>query len=268
MGSHEWFSQVLSPNNFGVSAMGQAGLSGKGARLNWLLSTQKTGSDPLPELIEHMGIEAGARGAHYITAGARVSDCIFETLRRSGYCIYCWQSVWKIQPDLLAEKTASEFRWRQATQKDAISIETLQRKLLAPAVKSVTEFAGAQMPNYLLEDEGEILGYAYSDRFNGIVLVKPYLRMDIQNADRIIKELIDKYFSDAKSVFLIQTSDQSWLSEILFNLGEQILPREELLVKHFAVMEKHAVASLNKAHNGRQTDTVRPLIPSAKNGDK
>lgn len=247
--------------------MGQASLSGKGARLNWLLSIQKISSDPLPELIEHMGLEAGARGAHFMTADARVDDCLFEILRRSGYCIYCWQTVWKIHPEMFEKKDESPINWRQAASKDAIQIETLQRKLLAPAVKSVTEFAGTRLPKFLLEDRGEILGYAYCDRFNGIVLIKPYLRIDVENADKAIRQLITQFFHDAKSVFLLQTSDQGWLTESLFNLGEQILPREELLVKHFAVVEKQPVANLNKARNGRQTDTVRPLMPSSGSGD-
>lgn len=247
--------------------MGQASISGKGARLNWLLSTQKTGSDPLPELIEHMGLEAGARGAHFMTAGARVDDCLFETLRRTGYCIYSWQAIWKIQPELVWKELDSPFQWRQAASKDAIRIEALQRKLLAPAVKSVTEFAGYQLPNFLLEDKGEIMGYAYSERSNGIALVKPFLRMDIENAENAIRRLIAQFFVDVKSFFLVQTSDQSWLSESLFNIGDQSLPREELLVKHFAVMEKQPVASLNKAQNGRQADTVRPFIPSSRSGN-
>jgi hypothetical protein len=267
VGSHEWFSQALILNNFGVSAMGQASLFGRGARLNWLLSLQKTGSDPLPELIEHIGLEAGARGAHFMTAGARVDDCLFETLRRSGFCIYCWQTIWKIQTDLTGIKSDNSFQWRPAASRDAIRIEALQRKLLAPAVMSVTEFAGMRLPEFLLEDEGDLLGYAYRERSNGIVLVKPFFRLDIENAEKAIRQLISQFFYDAKSVFLVQTSDQSWLTESLFNLGEQAFPREELLVKHFAVMEKQPVAHLNKAQNSRQADTVRPLIPSSRSRD-
>jgi len=132
---------------------------------------------------------------------------------------------------------------------------------------SVTEFAGMRLPEFLLEDERDLLGYAYREHSNGIVLVKPFFRLDIENAEKAIRQLISQFFYDAKSIFLVQTSDQSWLTESLFNLGEQAFPREELLVKHFAVMEKQPVANLNKAQNGRQADTVRPLIPSSRSGD-
>jgi len=267
VGSNEWFSQVLSPNNFGVSAMGQAGLSGRGARLNWLLSIQRTRSDPLPELIEHMGFEAVARGAHFMTAGARVDDCLFETLRRSGYCTYCWQTVWKIPTNQDDQKFHLSISWRKAIPKDAIRIETLQRKLLAPAVKSVTEFAGSQLPDFLIEDGDEIQGYAYVSRSNGISLIKPFFRMEFNKPEDAIRRLINQFLPGAKSVFLVQTSDQSWLTESLSNLGEQSSPREELLVKHFAVMEKQPVGNLNKAQNGRKVDTVRPMIPTSRNGD-
>jgi len=267
VGSEEWFSQALILNNFGVSAMGQASLSGRGARLNWLLSTQKTGSDPLPELIEHMGLEAGARGAHFMTAGARVDDCLFETLRRSGFCMYCWQTIWKIQPDLSGEKLDDSMLWRQAATSDAIRIDALQRKILAPAVKSVTEFAGVHLPDLLLEDGEEVLGYAYISRSNGIGLIKPFFKHDLENPEKAIQCLISQFLPDAKIVYLAQTSDQSWLTDYLTDVGTPAVPREELLVKHFAVMEKQSMAHLNKARNGRQADTVRPLIPSSRNGD-
>ncbi len=267
IGSHEWFSQVLAPSNFGVHAMGQAGLNSKGARMNWLLSTQKTGKDPLPELIDHMGYEAGIRGAKFITAGVMVEDCLFETLRRSGYCVYGWESIWKIHVEDNPQTEETSFQWRESSYKDILTLENLQRKLLSPAVQSVTEFAKAKLPDYILQDGEDVLGYVYCKRLNTNALIKPYLRRDISHPADAIKQLIRQHFDYTKSMLLVQTSDQSWMTETLFTLGKQIHPREELMVKHFAVMEKHTVAALNKVQNGRQTDTVRPLMPSTQNGE-
>ena len=267
VGSREWFSQALGPNNFGAIAIGQAGLSGKGARLNWLLSTQKTGHDPLPELIEHIGLEAGARGARFISAGARVDDCLFEILRRAGFCIFGWQTIWKLDNRQPKNSIDCPYNWRSSSEKDAPEIEALQRKLLAPAVQSVTEFASTRLPHYVLKGDGGMQGYAFIERSKGLALIKPFLKMDTTDVEGVLGRLMGEFLGDASSVLLLQTSDQAWLTQTLLGMGSQSSPREELLVKHFAVMEKLPVANLNTAHNSRQTDTVRPLIPSSNHGD-
>jgi hypothetical protein len=262
IGSHDWFSQVLGPNNFGVHAIGQAGINGKSARLNWLLSIEKTGKDPLPELIDHMGYEAGLRGAKFITAAAKVDDCLFETLRRSGYCIYGWQTVWEIQTEITNSKKDYQLDWRRSTSTDVIEIEKLQRKLLAPSVQSVTDFASVYLPDYVLQENGHLMGYAYCRQFNSTILIKPFLRIEHPEALEAVTQLIQTIGGEPKRLLLIQTSDQSWMTELLIEIGKQLTPREELMVKHFAVMEKHPVASLEKVRNGHQADTVRPFIPS------
>jgi hypothetical protein len=267
VGSRDWFSQALGPNHFGAIAIGQAALSGKGARLNWLLSTQKTGSDPLPELIEHISLEAGTRGARFISAGAKVDDCLFEILRRAGFCVYGWQSIWKLDNFPSISPYNCLYKWRLSSEKDLPAIEALQRKLLAPAVQSVTEFASTRQPKYLLEGDGEVQGFAYIERSNNLATIKPFLRMETENVEALLNQLAGVFLPGASSIFLIQTSDQAWLTQTLLAMGSQVLPREELLVKHFAVMEKLPVAGLNTAHNGRQTDTIRPLIPTSDHGD-
>lgn len=267
VGSRDWFSQALGSNNFSAIAIGQASLSGKGARLNWLLSTQKTGFDPLPELLEHIGLEAGARGARFISASARVDGCLFEILRRAGFCIYGWQSVWKIDNRQSKPLVNCPYNWRSTSEKDAPAIETLQRKLLAPAVQSVTEFASTRLPNFVLEGDAGVQGYAYIERANELALIKPFFKVETTVVDEALRQLMGEFLGGASSVLLLQTSDQVWLTQTLLGMGLQVMPREELLVKHFAVMEKLPVANLNAAHNGRQTDTVRPLIPSSNIGD-
>ena len=100
VGSREWFSQALALNNLQLYAFGQVRFENQGARLNWLLPLGFTEKDPLPELLDNLAMEAGLRGAKFMLASTRVDDCLFETLRRAGYCLYGWQSIWEISKSL------------------------------------------------------------------------------------------------------------------------------------------------------------------------
>ncbi|HUV15416.1 MAG TPA: hypothetical protein VMW28_02500 [Pelolinea sp.] len=267
VGSSAWFSQALCPNNFQVSALGQAGLDGKGASLNWLLPVAQRGRSPLPELLDHIALEAGLRGARFITAGAHVDNCLFETLRRTGYCTYSWHCIWELQVRQGKNSGSGNALWSHPETVDAIAIETLQRRLLSPSVQSVTEFATQKLPDFILIKGGEISGYAYVECFNNKALIKPFLERNIEDAQSILRSLIADFFHLADTVYIRLTSDQIWLSRELDEIAYQILPREELLVKHFAAVEKLPVANLNHAHNGRRTDTVTPIMPSANHQD-
>ena len=100
VGSREWFSQALALNNLQLYAFGQVRFENQGARLNWLLPLGFAEKDPLPELLDNLAMEAGLRGAKFMLASTRVDVCLFETLRRAGYCLYGWQSIWDISPSL------------------------------------------------------------------------------------------------------------------------------------------------------------------------
>lgn len=267
VGSQGWFSQALCPSNFQVAALGQAGLDGKGARLNWLLTVTAGGPNPLPELLDHIAMEAGLREARFLIAGSRLDDCLFEILRRAGFCTFGWQVHWEVKKISASAQSISRLRWRRADLSETHAIETFQRRLLAPAVQSVTEFASSKLPDFICFDDDRIYGIAFLECFNNKALIKPLLERNLDRSQELLLSLITEYFFLAQIVYIQQTSDQAWLTAILESFAHQVQPREELLVKHFAAVEKVPVTKLNHANNRRQSDTVTPMMPSTKHGD-
>ena len=85
----------------------------------------------------------------------------------------------------------------------------------------------------------------------------------IEDAETVLAALVSEFFSSADKVYLLQTADTGWLTADLEKLGNQVTPREELLVKHFAAMQKLPSAELNHNTVTHQTDTVTPMMPSA-----
>lgn len=264
LGSQEWFSKALGINNFRISAIGQAGLNGSGARLNWLLSLDKSENNPLLQLIDQINLEAGLRGARFITAGARVEDCLFELLRRAGFCIYSWQSIWEICGYETERAMQAAHAWRRATSADIHEIVALQRQLLAPSVQSVSEFANSHLPAFVLQGEGRLQGYADIKKFNSVVLIKPIFKNSVADSKDFLLGLALSLSDTTNRILIMQTSDQAWLTKSLNEIGHQILPREELLVKHFAALEKLPLERFNHAKNGQRVDTITPLMSSKK----
>ena len=262
VGSREWFSQALALNNLQLYAFGQVRLENQGARLNWLLPLGFTEKDPLPELLDNLSMEAGLRGAKFMLASTRVDNCLFETLRRAGYCLYGWQSIWDISQGLGKTKI-QQSAWFKPDSGDALELTRIQRKLLSPAAQSVTALALQELPDFALKIDGVVKGYANISCFNNKVLITPVLMNTVENAETVIAALINEFFSTADKIYLHQTADAAWLSTDLEKLGTQVTPREELLVKHFAAMQKLPSADLNHNAVAHQTDTVTPMMPSA-----
>ena len=263
VGSREWFSQGLAPNNIQVSALGQVGLENQGARLNWLLPLGFTESDPLPELLDNLAMEAGLRGAKFITASARVDGRLFETLRHAGYCLYNWQSIWAFPCNHQNSIPSQLISWVKPASADAVELTLLQRKLLAPATQSVTAFATQALPDFALKIDGALQGYARVNCFNNKVLIAPVLMKTTENLESILSFLVDEYFRSAAEIYLLQTADSGWLTGDLEEIANCITPREELLVKHFAARQKLPAVELNHNTSGHRVDTVTPMLPSA-----
>ena len=239
VGSRDWFSQGLALNNLQMYAFGQVRLENQGARLNWLLPLGFTESDPLPELLDNLAMEAGLRGAKFVIASTRVESCLFETLRHAGYCLCGWQSIWKISRNL-KNTPSSRIAWFKPNSVDAIELTMLQRKLLSPATQSVTAFSAQALPDYALKIDGVLKGYARVNSFNHKVLIAPVLMNNLENLESVLAGLVEKFYPSAEMVYLLQTADSRWLSSELENFGTLLTPREELLVKHFVAVAETA----------------------------
>ena len=262
VGSSEWFSQALALNNLQLYAFGQVKIENQGARLNWLLPLGFTEKDPLPELLDNLAMEAGLRGAKFMLASTRVDNCLFETLRRAGYCLYGWQSIWELSKDPGKSKKP-QTAWFKPESKDALELAKLQRRLLSPATQSVTAFAAQVLPDFALKVDGILNGYAKVNCFNNKVLIAPLLMNTVEDVVTILSSLIKEFFSAADKVYLLQTADSGWLTADLEKIGARVTPREELLVKHFTARQKLPAAELNHNAVGHRTDTVTPIMPSA-----
>ena len=176
-------------------------------------------------------------------------------------------SPFGILPKVLGKPKSQQVVWFKPDSRDALELTRIQRKLLSPATQSVTALALQALPDFALKIDGVVKGYARVSCFNNKVLITPVLMNTIENVDTVLAALVNEFFSTADKVYLLQTADTGWLTADLEKLGTQATPREELLVKHFAAMQKLPSAELNHNAVGHQTDTVTPMMPSSRRKD-
>jgi hypothetical protein len=262
VGSREWFSQGLAHNDLQLYAFGQVGVENQGARLNWLLPLGFYENDPLPELLDNLAMEAGLRGAKYIIASVQVENCLFETLRRAGYCMCGWQSIWEL-PNNLNNSFSTQISWFKPNPTDELELTLLQHRLLSPATRSVTAGASQVLPDFALRIDGVLQGYARVNCVKNKIMIMPVLMNNLVNPESVLAALVESFFPSMNKKYLLQTADSGWLTDCLESIAVQLTPREEILVKHFAAVKKLPAAELNHSTSKHRVDTVTPMIPAA-----
>ena len=269
LGNSSWFSQSLMHNHHAAVAFAQVSLEGNSARLNWLLTLDGDGSDYLPALLDNLTLESALRGACCLLAAASADADLFVALRQAGFCRYSWQRFWHIQKDRFStpHTNAFGFTWQRPQSIDALEINNLRRRLISPSVQTIWKIIGEKLPQYVLKVDGQILGLAHVNMYGSKFIITPLISQSDFSTDLVLQSLFARFFSTYQTAYLIQTSDQAWLEEVLYALGEPLYDREELLVKHFSSMQKVPLPALNQASHSRHADTIAPIMKTGRTQD-
>lgn len=262
LGNTSWFSQSLVDDHGAAVAFAQVGLEGKGARLNWLLSIGEEENTHLPALVDNLALQSALRGACCLLGAAYAEDDLYFTLRQSGFCRYGWQRLWQVNRERFPPPDASafQFNWSRPQASQQTEIESLRRRLVSPSVQTVKKVTGDLLPQYILHTKDGITGLANINSYGNKFMIKPLLAESEFPPQVLLQSLFARFFPTHPTAYLLQTSDQAWLEDVLFDLGEPVFEREELLVKHFTSIQKASIHVLNHVSQNRHADTVTPLV--------
>jgi len=261
LGNTSWFSQSLVSNHHSALAFAQVSLEGRGARLNWLLSIDE-GDKHLSALIENLSLESALRGACCLLSAARAEDDLFVILRNSGFCRYGWQRLWQLHRERFPPHTTSafSFSWSRSQASDQVEIDSLRRHLTSSSVQTVRKITGETLPEFVLRKDGNICGIASVSTYASKVIATPLIAQSDLPTHVLLPSLFARFFPTYQTAYLVQSSDQAWLEDVLLDLGDPVFDREELLVKHFTSIQKASIHVLNHAGHNRHADTITPMI--------
>jgi hypothetical protein len=230
------------------------------ARLIFLAPETALESNVLPALIEQSLRDIGERGAQYLLAEADEDAIAFEALRKVSFAIYARQRVWYLKAGPLAQQ--HESGWREAGPQDIISVRSLYNNLVPGMVQQIEPLPKNHLDGLVFRQGEDLVGYAEVNRGSRGIWVQPFFDPDVAAADlaTYMAELLNAMNARrSQSVYFCVRSYQSWLENIIEEMGAVSGPLQAVMVKHLAVSKKVEHSFALKSLEGRQPEVTASI---------
>jgi hypothetical protein len=194
----------------------------------------------LPELLDYLAEQAGEWGTFHLLAEADEHSNSFDVLRNAGFSVYAWQRVWKYAPTPQAGSSESSgYTWRQATDRDQIAIKSLYQSLVPSLVQPVENLFDKRLTGLICRNDCNLIGYADIISGREGLWVQPYIHPEADGVHAILAEMLRQVEPRSNGpVFLGVRSYQAWIESALEDLPVLASPRQALMVKHLAYLQK------------------------------
>ncbi len=198
-------------------------------------------------------------GALNILAEIEESHLLFELLRDTGFCVYSWESIWKLPTE--KNNFAQKNYWQIPDVVDENYVRTLYQTLVPPLVQNAEPFTNGGSPRLVYKKDTDILAYVESMSGHEGIYLMPVIHPSVENIQLLLEDLICQFKGLGKPVFLQVRSYQAWLSEGLTALKAEPSPRFALLVKHLAVNQYSKVIAAHRSRSDqRQAEPTAPIL--------
>lgn len=236
----------------------------RAARLTFVTPERGLDSPGLAALLESLAWEAGERGACSLLAEVEESSPAFEVLRRTGFSVYGWQRVWKINEQTNSNNIPNV--WETANDLDALPIRALYQALVPPLVQTADPLVERAMTGLVYEQNGELLAYIEPIYGPMGIYLQPLIHPAVDDVLRLVRSFLGGLsFQLGRQVYLSIRSHQAWLENALSELDVEVSPRQALLVKHLVVQQRSPAfaAARNGTFENRQ-----PAMITSPNGEQ
>jgi len=203
------------------------------ARLLYLAPNTQLTHPGLPQLIEHLSIEAGNWGAFHILAEVDENSEAFPALRLTGFSVYAWQRIWDLSNVVPGAVTNG---WQKVASVNLPAIQALHHQIVPPLLQPVEP--APRHASGLTCSEGTRCYASLTHGTRGILLT-PLIHPEAKNVADKLAGLLN-HIPDRRSrpVYLCVRSYQTWLEPVLEDLGAKASQRQAVMVKHLARLVK------------------------------
>ncbi|MBI2331177.1 MAG: hypothetical protein HYU84_03240 [Chloroflexi bacterium] len=221
------------------------------AKLLYLAPTFNLNNPHLPELIEHLTVQAGAWQAFHVIAEVDETSDVFMALRKAGFAVYAWQRVWDASQ---IQKTESSLgrEWKRVKSIDLPAVQRMHYQIVPQLLHPVDP--APRLPNgFIHSDERCFANVSYG--VYGVVLT-PWILPDEEDVSgKIVSLLASLPDRRGRPVYLNVRSYQAWLEPVLADLGAKASPRQAVMVKYLARLVKEGVPARVVPSNARVQPT-------------
>jgi hypothetical protein len=195
------------------------------------------------------------------------SSSLFEQFRHAGFSVYGWQHVWKAPAG--CQQEGGKSGWHQPASSDYLTVKTLYQYLLPPIVHSAEPFPASLPGGRVFRDQGDLAGWASVKTGLQGVFVVPLLHPEVKNAPQVLACLETQLHRETRlPVYFGVRSYQAWLEPALESMDWQVQPRQALMVKRLAVIQKVAVPAMHAVRNEHRAEPTSPILGFDSPGNK
>jgi hypothetical protein len=245
------YTAIASEN--GNSLMGQVALQGDetSARLTFLAPMENI-NGLTPSLLDHLTAQAGEWGAFHLLAEVDENSPAFRSIRQAGFAMYAWQRIWKL-PKLEVSKDSSP--WREAEETDWPAVQSLHGQIV-PALIQPVDALPKQASGLVCRPEGTLQAYVTVSSGPAGVWIQPLVPPDSGCGPERLAGLSSW---GGRPVYVCVRSYQAWLETVLEDLGAEAGPRQAVMVRRLAKLQKaeEKVSAMEKV-------LAKPVAPVAR----
>lgn len=186
-------------------------------------------------LLDHLTAQAREWGALHLLAEVDEQSMVFKSLRKSGFSMYAWQRVWRLTDTLAIE---GRVMWQMTSSTDMLAVQSLYCQIV-PALIQPVEPMSRQPSGLICRTEGGLQAYAALTCGPAGIFVQPFILPDAgcvpESLAALLREIPDRR---GRPVHVCVRSYQAWLESALEGLGAEASPRQAVMVKRLAKMQK------------------------------
>jgi len=240
MPTHGSYTAIASAENGSAELIGQVTYTSgsRSAHLAFLAPGSAISSPQLPSLLEKLVWHAGKWGAIHVLGDVDELSPAFEGLRKTGFSVYAWQRVWKLDAIALNSAATSAPAWQPVADADELAVRILFQNLVPPLVQSAEPLPNRRLRGLAYRQNGEIMAYVEGRYGRYGLFLHPLVHPDLTEYSELVRSLMLSLPRLGRPVYLAVRSYQSWLENALADLPAQASPRHALLVKHLAILQR------------------------------
>jgi hypothetical protein len=230
---HHIYTAVASEN--GSSLMGQVTLHEEetSARMTFLAPAEDLNGLTMP-LLEHLLIRIGEWGAFHLLAEVDEESPAFRLLRRAGFAMYAWQRIWELP---VSAQPGKKDTWRQAAEADWPAVQSLYGQIV-PALLHPVEVLPKQIMG-LVCSQGNLQAYVTVNSGPKGIWIQPIVPPDSDCVSEQLAGLTHAVLGwRERHIYVCVRSYQAWLESVLEDLGAQAGPRQAVMVRRLAKLQK------------------------------
>ncbi len=213
----------------------------RSAHMAFLSPDDEADNPGMLALVEGLVTQAGAWGAGNVLAEVDELSPMLELLRRIGFTVYGWQTIWQFPATAAAD--GEQGVWRLAEPMDELTQRNLYHSLVPPLVQAAEPYVPSAAPRLIYRQDGDMLAYVDAVYGPQGIYLQPVVHPAVKNVPELLGDLLAKQpVSPVRPIYVAARSYQAWLETSLERLEGNAEPRQALLVKHMALGQRSYAA--------------------------